>query len=51
MEEEKTAVAREWLCKHVSTAAKSHDNSKRDACSNRGTVIGSVFYAVCAEAV
>jgi hypothetical protein len=51
MEEEKVAVAREWLCKHISTAAKSHDHSKRDARSNRGIVVGSVFYAVCAEAV
>jgi hypothetical protein len=45
VEEEKMVVAREWLCKHVSTAAKSRDHN------NRGTVVGHLFYAFCPEAI
>jgi hypothetical protein len=34
------AVARQWLCKHVSTATNTRGRSKRCTRNNRGTVGG-----------
>jgi hypothetical protein len=45
-EPEKTAVAKQWLYKHVSTAANSCDRSKGYGCNNSGTVAGSVHCGV-----
>jgi hypothetical protein len=50
-EPEETAVARQWLCKHVSTATKSRDRGNRCTRDNRGTVGGGVLCWVCAEAI
>jgi hypothetical protein len=48
---EERAVARQWVCKHVSTATKSRDLRKRYTLNNTGTVGSSVFYAVHAKAI
>jgi hypothetical protein len=48
---QKTSVAREWICKHVSMATKSPDHSNRYTRNNRGTAGGSVLCWVHAEAI
>jgi hypothetical protein len=45
------AVARQWLCKHVSAATKSYDCRNRYTHNNRETVGSEVTYAVHAEAM
>jgi hypothetical protein len=49
-EPEKTSVARQWLCKHDSTATKSRDRNNRYTRDYRGTVGSGIFYWACAEA-
>jgi hypothetical protein len=39
-EPEETAFAREWLCKHVSTATTPRDRRNRYASNNRSIVVG-----------
>jgi hypothetical protein len=46
VEPEKTVIAGQWLCKHVSSATESRDRSNGYTRNNRGTVGSGVFYAV-----
>jgi hypothetical protein len=43
VESEETAVARQWLCKHLSMATKARDHRIRYTCNNRGTVRGGIL--------
>jgi hypothetical protein len=51
VEPEDTAVARQWLCKHVSTATNSHDRGNRYARNDRIAVGSGVLCWVCAESL
>jgi hypothetical protein len=44
-------VARQWLCKHVSTATESSDPCNNYECNNRRIVGGGVFCAAHVEAL
>jgi hypothetical protein len=48
-EEEETTVARERLCKNVSTATNSRDRSNRFIRNIGRTVRSGIFYGVAAE--
>jgi hypothetical protein len=46
-----TVVAKEQLCKHISTATDSRDRSKRHTRNNRRTVRCGIFYVIRAEVI
>jgi hypothetical protein len=45
MELEETAVARQWFCKHVSTATKSRDRGNGYTRNDGGIVGSDILYA------
>jgi hypothetical protein len=51
VEPEETAVARQRLSKHASTANISHDRSDRYTRNNRRIFVGGVFYMVRSEEI
>jgi hypothetical protein len=50
-EPEEMALARERLCKHISTATNSRDCGNRYLRNNRGTVGSNIFYAIRADVI
>jgi hypothetical protein len=46
VETKETVTAREWFCKHISTATNSCDSSNTYTCNNKITVGTRVYYVV-----